>query len=118
MKLEELIHDFERSLVSRNKSPRTAESYHYALADFLAYVKRHGVVEASSLASEHIEGWQASLAPRLKPRRPGRRAWPPPCDGVSSGRPDTRSQSLRVSICELTRYMFLNSCHSQSRSMT
>src|SRR5437899_2826542 len=68
MKLEELIHDFERSLVSRNKSPRTAESYHYALADFLAYVKRHGVVEASSLASEHIEGWQASLAPRLKPR--------------------------------------------------
>jgi site-specific recombinase XerD len=68
MKLEDLVHDFERSLVSRNKSPRTAETYHYALADFLAFVKKYGVVEASSLASEHIEGWQASLAPRLKPR--------------------------------------------------
>ena len=43
MKLDDLIHDYERSLVSRNKSPRTAKSYHYALADFLSYVKKHGV---------------------------------------------------------------------------
>jgi site-specific recombinase XerD len=69
LELNQVVKEFQRSLVSRNMSPRTGDAYRFALSDFLAYVKRHGVVNASELSSEHIEGWQANMAQRgLAPR--------------------------------------------------
>lgn len=68
MELAQVVKEYERSLVSRNMSPRTSDAYSAALSDFLTYVQRHGVVDAAALASEHIEGWQANMALRLAPR--------------------------------------------------
>jgi site-specific recombinase XerD len=69
MELAQVVKEYERSLVSRNMSPKTSDAYRFALSDFLTYVQRHGVVDAADLASEHIEGWQANMAQRgLAPR--------------------------------------------------
>jgi len=69
MELTQVVKDFERSLVSRNMSPKTGDAYRFALNDFLAYVQRHGVIVAADLDSEHIQGWQANMAQRgLAPR--------------------------------------------------
>lgn len=68
MDLAQVVKDYERSLVSRNASPATRDSYSGALTDFLTYVRKYGVVDSMELSSEHIEGWQADMAMRWAPR--------------------------------------------------
>lgn len=68
MDLAQVVKDYERSLVSRNSSPRTRDSYSAALTDFLTYVQKYGVIDSMALSSEHIEGWQADIALRWAPR--------------------------------------------------
>lgn len=68
LELAQVVKDYERSLVSRNMSPRTSEAYRGALNDFLSYVQKHGVTDSLALSSEHIEGWQADMAERWAPR--------------------------------------------------
>jgi site-specific recombinase XerD len=65
--LKQLVADYDRYLVRRNRSPATRRTYRLALHDFLSYAEKHGVVTADELAAEHIQGWQDSLARRLKP---------------------------------------------------
>jgi site-specific recombinase XerD len=68
MELAQVVKEYERSLVSRNMSPRTSDAYRWALNDFQIYVETHGVVDSMALSREHIEGWQVDMAPRLAPR--------------------------------------------------
>jgi site-specific recombinase XerD len=68
MDLAQIVKDYERSLISRNSSPRTRDAYSAAIADFLTYVQKYGVVDSMALSSEHIEGWQADMALRWGPR--------------------------------------------------
>jgi site-specific recombinase XerD len=67
MELAQVVDQYEKSLISRNMAPHTSRTYKWALENFLTYVGRHGVVDASSLGIEHIEGWQLNLA-RKAPR--------------------------------------------------
>ena len=58
MELGRLFDDFGRSLLRRELSPKTADSYAWALRDFRRFVNRSGVTEAGSLHRRLIESWQ------------------------------------------------------------
>lgn len=60
--VRQLVEEYDRYLVRKNRAPKTRETYSLALDDFAAYAEKHGAFEASSLAREHIEGWQYSIA--------------------------------------------------------
>jgi site-specific recombinase XerD len=62
--VRQLVEEYDRYLVRRNRSPKTRQTYGMALDDFASYAEKHGAFDASSLAREHIEGWQYSLAHR------------------------------------------------------
>ena len=70
--ISDLIRDYEKSLVRKNRAPATLRAYRYASNDFVAHLNRYGVTTPGALGREHVEGWLDSLSDRgIKPSTRG-----------------------------------------------
>jgi hypothetical protein len=72
--LGEMITDWERSLRSSNRSPRTVEIYVTAGRAFLTFLRSRGMpTPVSAITREHIEMFLVDLAERPHQRKPDQR---------------------------------------------
>lgn len=72
--LSELLTDWERSLRSSNRSPRTVQIYHDAGRAFLAFLQAQGLpTTVSAITREHVEKFMINLAERPHQRKPDQR---------------------------------------------
>lgn len=66
--LDVLAHDFERSLTSRNRSPRTIEAYLEAVRLFDTFLTEHEMPrQLRAVTREHVEAWISDQLARWKP---------------------------------------------------
>jgi len=64
----DLAPSFARGLRAANLSPRTEQTYGYAIRDLAAFLEAAGMpAEVASVAREHIESWIENLLARRKP---------------------------------------------------
>jgi site-specific recombinase XerD len=62
--LEQLLDDFDRSMVRQQRSPATIKTYRWALEDLLKFLRGRGLDDAWSLDRLVLEDWQDSLVAR------------------------------------------------------
>ena len=56
--LDQVLDDFERSLLRKGLSPNTVRAYRWDVEDLFGYLRDHGVTQLTDLRRDHLERWQ------------------------------------------------------------
>src|SRR5579859_6582203 len=67
--LDQVLEDFERSMLRRELRPGTVRIYRWAVADLFDFLRGRGVTDIKDITRDHLQRWQDALRdPDRQPR--------------------------------------------------